>query len=607
MLAPAMKKSQPPTNSTSNTESKKVDKKRQGDTAPNSRSGWRPYRGRWNAKVAYRDNRNEAPRGEAATHDTHTSRRGRPCQNSRNPRVYSNGATNSNPHYGLSGRSLSPRRDALSQQTPQSQNGQAVLPANNGFAGFPMMNPFNMFNGLPVPSDLSAYQPPFFPPNMSQQQQQPQFPSQFDPSLPNPACFPLLGGGNPLLTMPPFLSPAAFMNLDMQSQAASNPMLSTVDQSGTATSAGFSAAAPSAPDQKQTSAAKAHRQAFKAPRPPSATKKYLNQSALSPKLTSSPQPLLIILDLNGTLIYRKTKKFPPSFSRRAGLDEFLNVLVEKYKVMIWSSSTPPTVAAVCRKLFPESKRNELVAEWGRDKLGLSKSEYNSKIQVYKTLETVWNNKQIQASYPGKAQKGGPKAKKQASRWDQTNTVLIDDSKLKALSEPYNLIEIPEFTNNPAIDESDIFPKVLQRLELLAKCDDVSKMVYKWTSTNPETSILDLDPGPIKCKQDGPGDDNQRNHADLDPAEARKLSRKTRKLEKKAARKTAAILAARATASAPAQSPQDSPSNLPAGELGNKDRSVNSTSEAQRQRSPSSASSVQSGNTLLDRLEESLNS
>lgn len=602
MLAPAMK-SQP-----SNAESKTVDGKRQGGTIPNPRSAWRPYRGRWNAKVTYRDNRNEAPRGEPATHDAHTSRRGRPRQNQRNPRVYSNGATNLNSYDGLSGRSHSPRWEAPSQQPPQSQNDQAQLPANNSFADFPMVNPFNMFSGLPVPSDLSEFQPPFSPPNMSQQQQS-QFPSQFDPSLPNPAFFPLLGGGNPFLRMPPFLSPAAFMNLDMQSQAALNPMLNTGDQNGTPTSAGFSAAAPSAPDQKRPSAAKAHRHAFKAPRPPSATKKYLNQSSLSPKLTSSPRPLLVILDLNGTLIYRKTKKFPPSFSRRAGLDEFLNALVEKYKVMIWSSSTPPTVAAVCQKLFPESKRKELVAEWGRDKLGLTKSEYNSKIQVYKTLETVWTNKQIQASYPGKAQKGGPKAKKQPSRWDQTNTILIDDSKLKALSEPYNLIEIPEFTNNPVIDESDLFPKVLQRLELLAKCDDVSKMLYKWTSTSPETSILDLDLGPIECKHGSLGDDSQHNHADLDPAEARKLSRKTRKAQKKAARKTAAILAARTSASdsAPVQSLQYSPSNPPADELGNQNRPVNSISKSQRQRSPSSASSVQSGNTLLDRLEESLNS
>lgn len=606
MLAPAMK-SQSSTNSTSNAESKSVDEKRQGGTAPNPRSGWRPYRGRWDAKVAYRDNRNEASRGEPATHNTHMSRRGRPRQNQRNPRVYLNGATNLNSHDGLSGRSFSPRRDAPSQQPAQSQNGQAPLPANNGFADFPMLNPFNMFSGLPMPSDLnSAYQPPFSPPNMSQQHQS-QFPSQLNPSLHNPAFFPLLGGGNPFLNMPPFLSPAAFMNLDMQSQAALNPMLNTVDQSGAPTSAGFSAAAPSVPDQKRSSAAKAHHQAFKAPRPPSATKKYLNQSSLSPKLTSSPQPLLVILDLNGTLIYRKTKKFPPSFSRRVGLDEFLNVLVEKYKVMIWSSSTPQTVAAVCQKLFTESQRKGLVAEWGRDKLGLSKSEYNSKIQVYKTLETVWTSRQIQASYPGKAQKGGSKAKKQASRWDQTNTILIDDSKLKALSEPYNLIEIPEFTNNPAIDESDIFPKVLQRLELLAKCDDVSKMLYKWTSTSPETSILDLDLGPIEWKHSGRGDDSQHNNADLDPAEARKLSRKARKLEKKAARKTAAILAARASASAPVQSLQDSPSNPLADELGNQNGHEDPTSEAQRQRSPSSASSAQSGNTLLDRLEESLNS
>ncbi|KAL4780548.1 NLI interacting factor-like phosphatase-domain-containing protein [Aspergillus varians] len=591
-------KSQP----SSNVESQTADKRPQGGTTASPRSSWRPYRGRWNAKMAYRDDRNEPPRREAAaTHDNHASRRGRQRQTQGMAGRHSNGAMDF--RGGQSLRSLSPRRDPPSLQPPRlPQNDQAPLLANNGLAEFPMMNPFAMFGGLPNPIDPSVYQPPFFPPNMSEQLQ-PQFPPPFDPSLPNPAFFPSFGGGNPFLNMPPFLSPAAFMNLDLQGQTVSNPMLNTFDQIGAAKSASFSAAAPSGPGQTGFTAINARSQALKAPRPPSATKKYLNQSSLSPQLSSSLQPLLVILDLNGTLIHRKTKKFPPSFSRRAGLDEFLDVLVEKYKVMIWSSSTPATVTAVCQKLFPEHKRKELVAEWGRDKLGLSKSEYNSKIQVYKTLETVWSDKAVQASYPGKAKKG-PKAKKQASRWDQTNTILIDDSKLKALSEPYNLIEIPEFTNNADIDESDIFPKVLQRLEHLAKCDDVSKMLYQWSSMNPEIGILDLDLGPIHSK---PGSDNntQRSQAGLDPAEARKLNRKARKLEKKASRKAAAILAAKASASA--SSPQGPPPNTQANQSGKQNQPGNSTSEAQMQRSPSPASSEQSGNPLLDRLEESLNS
>jgi hypothetical protein len=420
------------------------------------------------------------------------------------------------------------------------------------------------------------------------------------------------------------------MNFDMMNQAMMNPMLNTPEPMRMTTSSGFTASDAPRTNLGRSKGGRvddAQRRASKAPRPPSATKKYLDQASLPPKESSSPQPLLVILDLNGTLIYRKTRKFPPSFSRRVGLDDFLKVLVEKYKVMIWSSSQPPTVAAVCEQLFSESNRKKLVAEWGRDKLGLSKSEYNTKVQVYKTLETVWSNKQIQASHPGRVNKG----KKKGPRWDQSNTVLIDDSRLKAVSEPYNLIEIPEFTNNPNVDESAIFPKVLQRLEILAKCDDVSKMLCHWTTTNPKTSVLDLDLGPVHLLPNlnstsdagsdvGLANNTQNHNAELDPAEQRRLNRKTRKLEKKAARRAAANSAAKALASTSADPlPQGIQPNLNLDLNQTTDKSeeqlrtvVSVSSDSKdsqqlqlQQRSPSPASSVQSGNTLLDLLEESL--
>ncbi|KAL4918032.1 HAD-like domain-containing protein [Aspergillus aurantiobrunneus] len=565
MFAPAMKSQSP-----SNTESQMANKRPQDGMAVTFRSGWRPYRGRWNAKVTHRGNHNGPPQREAASHNIHTSQRGRSRPNQRTRAGDSNGVTDSRD--GQSGQSFSPRKDLPSVQPPQSQNGPIPLPVNNSLAGFTMMNPSAMFGGFPVPINPSTYQMPYFMSNMTEQQQ-PQSSSPLNPSLPNPAILPLLSSGNPFMAMSPFPSPA-----------------------------GIPAAASSVPVRKCSGVANADNQALKAPQPPSATKKYLDQSSLSPQLLASPRPLLVILDLNGTLIYRKTKKFPPSFARRAGLDEFLDVLVKKYKVMIWSSSTPQTVDAVCQKLFTEPKRKKLVAEWGRDKLGLTKSAYNSKIQVYKTLDTVWSSKEIQASYSSKT-KNGPKAKKQVSRWDQTNTVLIDDSKLKALSEPYNLIDIPEFTNDPTIDESTIFPRVLQRLEILSTCDDVSKMIYQWTSTNPETRILDLDLGATKTS---PGDKSQ---AGLDPAEARKLNRKNRKLERRAARKAAAVLATRTSVPGSVFSPQNPPPNKKTDQSGKQNQSVGAVSYPgqQTRRSPSAASPTQSENPLLDRLEESLNS
>jgi hypothetical protein len=79
------------------------------------------------------------------------------------------------------------------------------------------------------------------------------------------------------------------------------------------------------------------------------------------------------------------------------------------------------------------------------------------------------------------------------RWDQTNTILIDDSKLKASKEPYNILEIPEFTNDPTIDETRLFAKVLGALDTLSRHDDVSKLLRVWNEQTREGhGILDLE-------------------------------------------------------------------------------------------------------------------
>ncbi|KAL4793492.1 NLI interacting factor-like phosphatase-domain-containing protein [Aspergillus venezuelensis] len=607
-ILPSAMQPQPPTNSSSRVDTQTSNNRSQNGSGAAPRGSWRPYRGRWNTKVAQQVNQTQQPQGngQSVAHGNQNPRQGRARQRQRNRGPYLEGTTSS--HNGPFGRSYSPRREMPSQQPQWQNNGFTQFPAKNGIPDFSMMNPFPMFAAYPMSTNFSANQPPFVPSNMSNQMQS-QYPMPFNQSLPNPAFFPLLGNGNPFMDMPASLPPAAYMDFIQgqgQSQAGLNATFGSMDDMGATSSADYNAAAIPIPDEKGAHPEKLRDRAFKAPRPPSATQKYLDQAALPPQELPSPQPLLVVLDLNGTLIYRKTKKFPPKFSERVGLELFLKTLVEKYKVMIWSSSQPPTVDAVCQKIFSGPDRRKLVVEWGRDKLGLSKAEYNSKIQVYKTLETVWSNKKIQTSCPKKGPEGQP------ARWDQTNTILIDDSKLKALSEPYNLIEIPEFTNDRTLDESAIFPRVLQRLEILSKCDDVSKKLHEWSTTNPETKVLDLDLGPVQLFDLG----QTQAEADVDPAEQRKLRRRAKKKEKIAARQreTAYELAQATYPDLPIlelandypPSATCQPSTENQNGVADADVDTDSKAETQASRSPSPASSVQSGNTLLDRLEESLN-
>lgn len=223
------------------------------------------------------------------------------------------------------------------------------------------------------------------------------------------------------------------------------------------------------------------------------------------------QPLLIILDLNGTLIYRKNRKQPTKFVIRPGFPEFIEKLDRDHTLMIWSSSQPKNVRQICDVLFPDNIRNRLAAVWARDKLGLTPEQYRQKVQVYKRLEQVWADKTIQARYPKKKSQLGLEVyhtlitRKRAApgldlavatgaaalRWDQSNTVLIDDSKLKAAGQPYNILEIPEFTNDrSAEDERRVLATVLSRIEELSTTCNVSRLIRHWDEQGMRISYYD---------------------------------------------------------------------------------------------------------------------
>ncbi|KAL5594782.1 hypothetical protein BROUX41_001696 [Berkeleyomyces rouxiae] len=197
---------------------------------------------------------------------------------------------------------------------------------------------------------------------------------------------------------------------------------------------------------------------------PDATAEYLAQAALEPQILSSPRPILVVLDLNGTLLWRPNRRNPTTFIERQHTRMFLNYLINNFVVAVWSSARPDNVNHMVNHLFPKEERRCLVAVWGRDKFGLSKNDYSSRVQVYKRLTRVWTDPAIQ------------KASEDSQPWDQTNTVLVDDSSEKARSEPHNSILIPEFSG--VLETSHILPQVHDYLNTLAFQKDVSAYIHK---------------------------------------------------------------------------------------------------------------------------------
>jgi hypothetical protein len=169
--------------------------------------------------------------------------------------------------------------------------------------------------------------------------------------------------------------------------------------------------------------------------------------------------------LVGTVLYRPNRN-PKSMIGRASLDDFLKYLFKNFSVMVWSSARPENVKALAECAL-KAYEPLLVARWARNTLGLSPKHYEMNVQCYKNLELVWASEVIQSQIPGY---------NFGDRFNQSNTILIDDSVLKANAQPYNLLEIPEF--NGQREQQDILGEVAGYLEIVKVQEDVSRFIFR---------------------------------------------------------------------------------------------------------------------------------
>ena len=191
---------------------------------------------------------------------------------------------------------------------------------------------------------------------------------------------------------------------------------------------------------------------------------YFSEAHASPTLLNSPQRLLLVLDLNGTLFYRP--RASRNYTPRPYLPMFLKFAFANHSLLVWSSGQPHNVTWQCTRLFSPAQRQVLLGEWGRDTLELTSAQYEMRVQVYKRLDRIWANENLQYRHPGFGR---------GERWGQHNTVLIDDSVLKASAQPFNHIEVPEFVRGSEKegDGKDVLAQVVGYLEEAREWSDVS--------------------------------------------------------------------------------------------------------------------------------------
>ena len=183
----------------------------------------------------------------------------------------------------------------------------------------------------------------------------------------------------------------------------------------------------------------------------------------------------MILDLNGTLLARHRSSSHSTWIVRPHLRNFLDYCFLNHTVMMWSSARPDNVRRMVADILTPQQQRALIAEWGRNTLGLSSEDYHEKVQVYKQLSKVWGNEGVQKSCPG-YEKG--------ERWGQHNTVLVDDGEEKAKAEPWNLVLVPEFVKTVVSKcgkrkkaETDVLSQVVGWIEEARRWSDVSAFVH----------------------------------------------------------------------------------------------------------------------------------
>ncbi|KAI5299755.1 hypothetical protein KEM56_002977 [Ascosphaera pollenicola] len=234
---------------------------------------------------------------------------------------------------------------------------------------------------------------------------------------------------------------------------------------------------------------------------PVPSEEYLAQSARKPERLDQPRRLFIVLDLNRTLIYRAAATY--EFIRRPYLEPFMETIVKEHNAMIWTTSKSATVKRILPVAFKGRVRRKLCEVLDRSSFGLNRIQFDSKTQVYKELDKVWGDKTLQRKreeQTKEVRKKLPQTTIIHDFWNQSNTVLIDDSWQKAVKQPYNFLEVPALTERNAQDEVTL-PMILRQLRVLSHYNDVSCKIRQWIEIRNRSYAPKPDGRPHTLSQD----------------------------------------------------------------------------------------------------------
>ncbi|KAI3813263.1 hypothetical protein L1987_17983 [Smallanthus sonchifolius] len=179
------------------------------------------------------------------------------------------------------------------------------------------------------------------------------------------------------------------------------------------------------------------------------------QSQVNDGHITRSKKMLLILDVNGLLvdvIHPPPKDCKPDIKiskraifRRPFLDDFLRFCFERFDVAIWSSRTRKILDPVVDYLLGDLKK-KLVFVWDLSHCTNSSAkslENRHKFIVFKKLRKIWEENGHIASING--------------YYDESNTLLLDDSPYKALLNPKHTGIFPLSYRHMDINDNSLGP------------------------------------------------------------------------------------------------------------------------------------------------------
>jgi len=180
----------------------------------------------------------------------------------------------------------------------------------------------------------------------------------------------------------------------------------------------------------------------------------LNNISLS-KTTEISKRTLLILDLNGLLVYREYVKNLETIPKdamkignflvwkRPGIEDFIKMIFLHFDVAVWSSVSKYNIMELSKNIFEEFY-DKLKFCWCQEECDITEHPLKSFKKLYKkNLEKVWET---------------------YTEYNETNTIIIDDTELKMVSNPPKCVMICQsWTKDDNYARLDIGQGIMRRL------------------------------------------------------------------------------------------------------------------------------------------------